>query len=62
MVVSCATKKGVEEEAASAPVPVRVVDGVADELHADDAAFDADVALLVLCSVPGAATEPSSSV
>jgi ubiquinone/menaquinone biosynthesis C-methylase UbiE len=35
-----------------APVPVEVVEGVADRLPAPDAAFDAAVASLVLCSVP----------
>jgi ubiquinone/menaquinone biosynthesis C-methylase UbiE len=34
-----------------APVPVEVVDGVAERLPADDASFDAAVASLVLCSV-----------
>jgi SAM-dependent methyltransferase len=38
--------------AARAPVPVTVVDGVADSLPAADASFDAGVASLVLCSVP----------
>jgi ubiquinone/menaquinone biosynthesis C-methylase UbiE len=37
--------------AAQAPVPVEVRDGVAEELPADDAAFHAAVAALVLCSV-----------
>lgn len=37
--------------AQSAPVPVTVVDGTADQLPADDAAFDVGVASLVLCSV-----------
>jgi ubiquinone/menaquinone biosynthesis C-methylase UbiE len=37
--------------AARAPVPVEVRDGVAEELPADDAAFHAAVAALVLCSV-----------
>lgn len=41
-----------EEAAAAAPVTVKVVDGVADELPAEDATFDAGVASLVLCSVP----------
>jgi SAM-dependent methyltransferase len=41
-----------EQAAAAAPVPVRVVDGVADPLPAGDASFDAGVASLVLCSVP----------
>jgi ubiquinone/menaquinone biosynthesis C-methylase UbiE len=40
------------EAAAVAPVPVRVVDGTADDLPADDATFDVAVASLVLCSVP----------
>jgi ubiquinone/menaquinone biosynthesis C-methylase UbiE len=40
------------EAAASAPVAVTIVDGVADELPASDGAFDAAVASLVLCSVP----------
>ncbi|MGH2599084.1 MAG: class I SAM-dependent methyltransferase [Dehalococcoidia bacterium] len=38
--------------ARTAPVPIRVIPGVADRLPADDAAFDAAVASLVLCSVP----------
>jgi ubiquinone/menaquinone biosynthesis C-methylase UbiE len=38
--------------AASAEVPIEVVDGVADELPAGDASFDAAVACLVLCTVP----------
>jgi ubiquinone/menaquinone biosynthesis C-methylase UbiE len=38
--------------AAGAPVPVTVVDGVADALPVDDASFDAAVACLVLCTVP----------
>src|SRR4051812_18713873 len=38
--------------AAEAPVPVRVVAGVADALPAGDGEFDAAVASLVLCSVP----------
>ncbi len=37
--------------AAQAPVPVEVRDGVAEELPADDAAFHAAVAALILCSV-----------
>jgi ubiquinone/menaquinone biosynthesis C-methylase UbiE len=39
-------------EAQRAPVPVEVVDGVADRLPAGDASFDAAVISLVLCSVP----------
>jgi ubiquinone/menaquinone biosynthesis C-methylase UbiE len=38
--------------AQSAPVTVSVVDGVADALPAEDGAFEAAVASLVLCSVP----------
>ena len=45
-----------EEAAARAPVPVRVVDGVADALPAGDGEFDAGVASLVLCSVPDQAS------
>jgi ubiquinone/menaquinone biosynthesis C-methylase UbiE len=37
--------------AESAPVPVEVVDGIAEELPATDQSFDAAVACLVLCSV-----------
>ena len=37
--------------AAQAPVPVEVREGIAEELPADDAAFHAAVAALVLCSV-----------
>jgi len=35
-----------------APVPVRVVDGDADHLPAEDESFDGAVVSLVLCSVP----------
>ncbi len=38
--------------ARTAPVPVSVVDGVADELPYGDGEFDAAVTSLVLCSVP----------
>ena len=38
--------------AASAPVPVRVIAGVADRLPLPDGSVDAAVASLVLCSVP----------
>ena len=41
-----------EEAAGGASVPVRVVDGLADDIPAEDASFDAGVASLVLCSVP----------
>lgn len=40
------------EAATRAPVPVSVVDGVADALPGADGEFDAAVAALVLCSVP----------
>ena len=40
-----------EKAAADAPVPVRVLAGVADALPLDDAGFDAAVTSLVLCSV-----------
>jgi ubiquinone/menaquinone biosynthesis C-methylase UbiE len=40
------------EAAATARVPVEVVDGVADALPAPDGAFDVAVTSLVLCSVP----------
>jgi ubiquinone/menaquinone biosynthesis C-methylase UbiE len=39
-----------------APVPVEVVDGVAESLPAPDGSFDAAVTALVLCSVPDQAT------
>jgi SAM-dependent methyltransferase len=41
-----------EAEAARAAVPIAVVAGLADALPADDGAFDAAVASLVLCTVP----------
>jgi SAM-dependent methyltransferase len=40
------------EAATGAGVTVRVVDGLADAVPAEDASFDAGVASLVLCSVP----------
>jgi ubiquinone/menaquinone biosynthesis C-methylase UbiE len=40
------------DAATRAPVPVRVVDGVADALPLEDESVDAGVASLVLCSVP----------
>ena len=47
------TLRAAAEEAASrAPVPVSVVDAVADRVPADDGSFDVAVASLVLCSVP----------
>jgi ubiquinone/menaquinone biosynthesis C-methylase UbiE len=41
-----------EQAAALAPVPVKVIDGVADALPVEDASLDAGVVSLVLCSVP----------
>jgi len=41
-----------ERAAAEAPVPVTVVDGLADALPLEDASVDAAVASLVLCTVP----------
>jgi ubiquinone/menaquinone biosynthesis C-methylase UbiE len=40
------------EAAASSPIPIRVLGGVADELPREDESVDAAVASLVLCSVP----------
>jgi SAM-dependent methyltransferase len=40
------------QAALRAPVPVRVIAGVADDLPVDDGSVDAAVASLVLCSVP----------
>jgi ubiquinone/menaquinone biosynthesis C-methylase UbiE len=40
------------EAAATAPVPVRVLPGTADELPIEDGSVDAAVTSLVLCSVP----------
>lgn len=41
-----------ETNARKAPVPIRVVAGLADALPAEDDSFDAGIACLVLCSVP----------
>jgi ubiquinone/menaquinone biosynthesis C-methylase UbiE len=40
-----------ERAAAKAPVPITVIDGLADALPVEDASFDVGVASLVLCSV-----------
>jgi ubiquinone/menaquinone biosynthesis C-methylase UbiE len=45
-----------EEAAREAPIPVTVVDAVADRLPADDGSVDAVVVSLVLCSVPDQAS------
>lgn len=45
-----------ERAAREAPVPVTVLDGLADALPLDDASFDAAVCSLVLCTVPDQAT------
>jgi ubiquinone/menaquinone biosynthesis C-methylase UbiE len=47
-----------EREAQDRRVPIRVVDGVAEALPADDATFDAAVVSLVLCTV----RDPSRAV
>jgi len=44
-------RRRAEEAARHAPVPVRVVDGVAEALPLPDGSFDAAVACLVLCTV-----------
>jgi ubiquinone/menaquinone biosynthesis C-methylase UbiE len=41
-----------EAAARSAPVPIRVIDGLADALPVGDGEFDAAVTALVLCTVP----------
>ncbi|PAZ16461.1 SAM-dependent methyltransferase [Streptomyces sp. SA15] len=43
-----------EQVADTAPVPVEVTDGVAEQLPAEDASFDAVVVCLTLCSVADA--------
>jgi ubiquinone/menaquinone biosynthesis C-methylase UbiE len=45
-------RRQAEAAAETAPVPIRVLAGVADELPLEDASVDAAVASLVLCSVP----------
>lgn len=49
-------RRHAERAAASAPVPVSVVPGHADDLPLDTASCDAVVMTLVLCSVPDPAT------
>ena len=41
-----------QQNAGTAPVPVEVIDGVAERIPAADGSFDAAVACLMLCSVP----------
>jgi ubiquinone/menaquinone biosynthesis C-methylase UbiE len=49
-------REAAREVSAAAPVPIDVVDGIADRLPAADGEFDAAVASLVLCSVPDQST------
>jgi ubiquinone/menaquinone biosynthesis C-methylase UbiE len=42
--------------AQTAPVPIRVVDGLADDLPGNDGEYDAAVVALVLCTVPDQAS------
>jgi ubiquinone/menaquinone biosynthesis C-methylase UbiE len=48
-------REAATENAAEAPVPVEVVEGVSGRLPSEDESFDAGVASLVLCSVPNQA-------
>jgi SAM-dependent methyltransferase len=45
-------RREAERAATSAPIPIRVVDGLAGELPLEDGSVDAGVACLVLCTVP----------
>ena len=45
------------QAAASAPVPIEVVDGTAEALPAEDGEFDAALVSLVLCSVSASASD-----
>jgi ubiquinone/menaquinone biosynthesis C-methylase UbiE len=47
-----------EERAAAATVPIEVVEGGAEQLPAEDRAFDAVIAVWVLCTVP----EPAAAL
>src|SRR4051812_35427889 len=49
-------RSAAEKAAADARVPIKVVDGVADDLPGADGEYDAAVASLVLCSVPDQAS------
>jgi ubiquinone/menaquinone biosynthesis C-methylase UbiE len=48
----------VRRNAQGAPVPISVVDALADDLPLEDSGFDAAVVALVLCTVPDQATAP----
>src|SRR3954447_19131916 len=45
-------REAATKNAANAPVPVKVIEGVSGRLPVEDESFDAGVASLVLCSVP----------
>ncbi len=45
-------RRRAEQAASLAPVPITVLDGVANELPGQDGSFDAGVVALVLCTVP----------
>ena len=45
-----------EQAAKTAPVPIEIVKGTAEDIPAPDESFDAAVACLMLCSVPDQAT------
>lgn len=45
-------RRRAERAVSSAPVPITVLDSVAEELPGEDGSFDAGVAALVLCTVP----------
>jgi SAM-dependent methyltransferase len=47
-----AVREQAQAAAQGAPVPIEVVNAVADELPYDDGSFDVGVACLVLCTVP----------
>jgi SAM-dependent methyltransferase len=49
-------REAAAEEASRAPVPIEVVDGLADKLPAEDDSFDAGVTSLVLCTVDAEAS------
>lgn len=48
-------RRAAQAAAVAAPVPITVIDGLADHVPVPDAAFDVGVASLVLCSVADAA-------